>query len=225
MKLVLLPGLHGTGRLFEPFIDALNDKIGVSAIELPSGENQSYEFLTDYVRRRVPRDDEFVLLAESFSGPVAYRLLQDEIDGLVSVVFVVSFIKRPSNLAGLAALVPNFVLRRSFVTDLAVKALLTGFDAGAELINEFWAACDEAGVGTIKQRLKSVASLPKPTRKISSPCFYIQAKHDFLVPAHNYLEFQKQFENIKLYRIKGRHLILQTRPEECAKAVCGMAGL
>jgi len=226
MKLVLLPGLHGSGRLFEPFIDALNSTYDVSTIELPSGDNQSYEFITEHVRQRLPQNDEFILLAESFSGPIAYKLLLEEVSGIISVVFVATFLTRPSVLTTLAStFLPGFVFRRSFATDLAVKALIIGPDAGADLTAAFWAACEEAGFGVIKKRLKSVASLSSPIHKISKPCHYLQAERDFLVPGHNYLVFQKHFENIKLYRINGPHLILQSRPGECAKVICEIAGL
>ena len=88
-----------------------------------------------------------------------------------------------------------------------------------------WDAAEQAGARTLKLRLKAIASLPKPTKRISKPCFYIQAENDLLVPSHNFLEFQKHFENRKLYRIKGPHLILQTRAKECAKTVNEISAL
>ncbi len=138
MKLVLLPGLHGTRRLFEPFVDALNGKFDVSIIELPSGEDQSYDFITEYVREKLPPNEQFILVAESFSGPIAYRLLQDEANNIISVIFVATFIKRPTFLVKLAScFVPNFILKRSVIPDLVVRALTIGFDSRKELLQMF----------------------------------------------------------------------------------------
>jgi pimeloyl-ACP methyl ester carboxylesterase len=115
--------------------------------------------------------------------------------------------------------VPAFLLNKWFMSNLAVKVLLTGFKPGGELLSRFWDAFRKIGARTLKSRMKAVASLPSPTQRISQPCFYIQASKDSIVPGHNYREFQKYFDNIRLYRVAGPHLILQTRAKECAEVV------
>lgn len=226
MKLILLPGLDGTRRLFKPFIDALNCKSDLSIIELPSGENQSYDFITQCVREKLPPNEPFILLAESFSGPIAYRLLQDEVKNIITVIFVATFLKRPTFLIKLAAkLVAGFMLKRTFVSTLVVKALMTGFDSTQETLQMFWDTAEQVGIRTLKLRLEAISTLPRPTQRISRPCYYIQAENDFLVPRNNFLEFKKHFENIKLYRINGPHLLLQTRANECARVIEEIAAL
>jgi pimeloyl-ACP methyl ester carboxylesterase len=219
-RLILLPGMDGTGDLLKPLIDELARAVNCSIISLPTGEDQSYNFLTEYVRERLGGEDGFVLLAESFSGPIAYRLLQDASCKIASVIFVASFIKRPTRLINLVyRLVPAFLLNKWFLSNLAVKVLLTGFKPGDQLLSRFWDAFRKIGAGTLKSRMNAVASLPPPMQRIDRPCFYIQAIEDLIVPGHNYREFQKLFESIRLFRIKGPHLVLQARPKECADIV------
>ncbi len=212
--------MDGTGRLFEPFIEALDENHDILTISLPGGQDQSYEFLTQYVRKRLPRDDRFIILAESFSGPIAYRLLQEEENRIATVIFVASFIKRPTLLAKLASrLVASFMLRRSLISDIAVKTLLLGFRSNQNLMQKFWQAVTEAGARTLKSRLEAVGSLPNPEQRISKVCFYIQADNDCLVPGRNFDAFKQLFVDIRLYRIEGPHLILQTKPRECAAVI------
>jgi len=219
-RLILLPGMDGTGRLMKWFVDELKDEVNTSIIRFPSGQDQSYEFLTGYVREQLPLNAEIVLLAESFSGPIAYRLLQEEKINIVSVIFVASFIKTPGLRVRLASrLVPRFLMKKSFLTNLAAKALLPDLGSEKELFQTVWEVIDEVGPETLKRRMKAISSLPEPSHRICKPCFYIQAEDDFFVPGLNFSEFEKHFDNIKLYRIKGPHLVLQARPRECAAIV------
>jgi len=47
MKVVLLPGLDGTGILFKPFIDALPSEANIQVISYPSATKLSYQELTE----------------------------------------------------------------------------------------------------------------------------------------------------------------------------------
>jgi len=48
MKLVLLPGLDGTGKLFAPLIEALPSSIDIQVITYPLNKEQSYNELYSF---------------------------------------------------------------------------------------------------------------------------------------------------------------------------------
>ena len=73
MKIILLPGLDGTGHLFEPFVHALPTEVEASVISYPADSALSYTELVDFVSHKLPKED-FFLLGESFSGPIVYQL-------------------------------------------------------------------------------------------------------------------------------------------------------
>src|SRR6478609_9048711 len=108
--LVLLPGLDGTSALFADFRAALDSNIKVLAIAYPQDRVLGYSQLTDFVARKLPRDESFVLLGESFSGPVAVELAALRPAGLLGVVLCNSFVKNPrpllKPLKGLVNLLP-----------------------------------------------------------------------------------------------------------------------
>jgi surfactin synthase thioesterase subunit len=73
MKLVLLPGLDGTGQLFKPLLEALPQSVETLIISYPNDQKLNYKKLYEYVSVRLP-DEDYVLVGESFSGYVAYQV-------------------------------------------------------------------------------------------------------------------------------------------------------
>lgn len=94
LSLVLLPGLDGTGRLFEWFLDALPSKLRPIVIPFPR-DAADYAALETQAARSLPQGQPFVILAESFSGPLALRIAARGPANLVAVILVASFTSRP----------------------------------------------------------------------------------------------------------------------------------
>lgn len=74
MKLILMPGMDGTGELFAPLIGALGSSIESIVVRYPTDQPLTYSELFPQVRAALPRSGPFVLLGESFSGPLALML-------------------------------------------------------------------------------------------------------------------------------------------------------
>jgi pimeloyl-[acyl-carrier protein] methyl ester esterase len=66
VKLVLLAGLDGTGQLFQPLLENLPSTIEPKVISYPTDIFLNYVELESYVQKQCPKDEPFVLLAESF---------------------------------------------------------------------------------------------------------------------------------------------------------------
>ena len=107
--LVLLPGLDGTGKLFNEFIRELGARWETQVIGYPTDVPLGYEDLEERVRTVLP-DRPFILLAESFSGPIGIRIAARAPPGLVGVVLCGTFAKNPFPWLGwarpLAAFLP-----------------------------------------------------------------------------------------------------------------------
>jgi pimeloyl-ACP methyl ester carboxylesterase len=89
MDLVLLPGMDGTARLFEPFVRALPAGWSAAPVRYPPDRPLGYHALLDQVP--VPAGD-FVLVAESFGGPLALKVAAKNPTGLKAVVLVATFV-------------------------------------------------------------------------------------------------------------------------------------
>ena len=91
--LVLMPGLDGTGLLFERFASALPPDIQTRIIKYPQHAARLDEYAA-VVAEALPTG-RVVLLAESFSGIVALDLLRNHQVSVESVIFVASFGSTP----------------------------------------------------------------------------------------------------------------------------------
>src|SRR5690349_16172717 len=92
--LILLPGLDGTGDLFAAFVAALRGH-ETRIIGYPPDQELSYSALEERVREELPRDRDYFLLAESFSGPIAISIAASAPPQLKGLIFCGSFASNP----------------------------------------------------------------------------------------------------------------------------------
>jgi len=92
---VLLPGLDGTGKLFAEFVQHLRPNVDPVIISYPKDQPLGYDELEALVLAALPQDRPFVLLGESFSGPIAIRIGARSPAGLVAVILCGTFAKNP----------------------------------------------------------------------------------------------------------------------------------
>ena len=93
--IVLLPGMDGSGLLRADFIAALGPDIDAMVVTYPPDRLLGYSKLTALARAELPNDRPFVLLGESFSGPIAVALAASRPPGLRALVLVCSFVRSP----------------------------------------------------------------------------------------------------------------------------------
>jgi hypothetical protein len=95
MTLVLLPGMDGTGRLFTGFRALLDPRFKVTVVSYPSDQPLGYSELEILVRSSLTENRPFVLLAESFSGPLAIPIAASLPSGLAGLVLCFTFSRSP----------------------------------------------------------------------------------------------------------------------------------
>ena len=94
MRYLLLPGLDGTGKLFEPFTKHTPHDSGCVVASYPTDRKLSYPECAELIVSDFIPDDEFVIVAESFSGPVAVLVASTRPSTLVGVVLCNTFAYR-----------------------------------------------------------------------------------------------------------------------------------
>ncbi|ABC27609.1 conserved hypothetical protein [Hahella chejuensis KCTC 2396] len=217
-KLVMLPGMDGTGELFGPFLECLPN-VQAQVIPLPQTGPQDYDSLASHVREQLP-DDEFYLLAESFSGPIGAILAADATPGLRGVIFVATFLSIPSPLAVcIGRRLPLHRMMRLPFSSWTQRRLLLGSDVGDDFLQRFNAAVRTVPPNTLKARLKSLQQLHWRHEPAPIPSIYLQASDDYLVSPGKVQEIQQYFPNNRLMRIKGPHFLLQANPAACARTL------
>jgi pimeloyl-ACP methyl ester carboxylesterase len=224
MILVLLPGLDGTGDLFGPFLAQIQERQSIVIIRYPVDEMLTYDELESLVRNSLPEKDDFVLLAESFSGPIAYKIALKPPGNLKKVIFVATFLNSPRPiLLNIASILPLSIIFKIPIPNSVINAFLLGSKASEDLRSQFKKVLKMANANVLAFRLREISRLKVQIRKISIPITYIKAKNDGLVPSQNVELFKKLSNKIKIIELPGPHFILQANPEGCANVVAKSA--
>src|SRR5690625_755853 len=95
MKWVFLPGLDGAGIFFEPFLKVLPKEIEPVVFAYPGEEKLDYDQLFEWLLPQLPKGEPFLVIAESFGGPLAVRLAAAGPAGMVGAVVSASFVINP----------------------------------------------------------------------------------------------------------------------------------
>ena len=218
MKIVLLPGLDGTGSLFSSLLRFLPTE-DVTVIALPKFGDQTYEALTEYCQALIPKEP-YVLVAESFSGPIGIKLASMDAGLLKRLVLVATFASPPKPfISKICSYLPVKWLMRLPLSGLASRMLFLGFSTPKEVLEEFMNSVASVPPEVIAQRLRVVSSFYCGVSSLNMPVVYIQPKNDVLVPKKCFTVIEKLADNIDLKRVHGPHFILQAKPEACAKII------
>lgn len=216
MELILLPGMDGTGILFKPFLKLLSKDITTKVINYPCDQELAYNELISFVHKQLPKDKEFILLAESFSGPIAYKLANNE--NLKAIIFVASFIEPPNKLLALSKILPY-----SFFIPKQLPVVLLKFLLGPRANKEMYDLVNESLLKVKKRvfayRLKEMANLPKDNTEMVNKSIHIQPISDNLVSSKHAVKIKLVSKESKIYKVEGSHFILQVNPEKCSEIV------
>jgi pimeloyl-ACP methyl ester carboxylesterase len=216
----MLPGLDGTGKLLAGFIEALGRHVEARIIEYPLGEPLGYDELELLVRAALPADRPFVLLGESFGGPLAIRIAAAPPDQLRGLVLCATFARTPYPLprwaGSLASLVPVKGLPRW------LRAPLMWGSAQADAAPaESDRATAPVSRAVMRRRLRALLEVDVRDclGRITHPALILYGLGDRILPRSAANSLAAAVPNAELAPIEGPHLLLQSTPLECAAAV------
>jgi pimeloyl-[acyl-carrier protein] methyl ester esterase len=219
--LVLLPGLDGTGRLFQPFLSALPSEVQTTVISYPRDRVLSLAEHAEWVADRLP-SKKSVLLAESFSGLVALTLLTGAAASRIQcVIFVGSFAEPPRPyILKLAPILPWTGSLMGSIPSFLFRQYCLGREATVGQVNLLRDAISSVSPEVLFHRLSMVARRHSFGQgQFKMPAHYIQASNDRLVPERCVNWFRQRFDSPHLTKVDGPHFLLQMRPEQCAEVV------
>lgn len=214
--LLLLPGMDGTGRLFAPFVAALPPHRRAITVRYPE-TLASYEELTRYAERFFPSEP-CVIVAESFSGPVAAMLAAGAQERVLGLVLAASFVSPPLPRA-FRMLTPIFYgpAAPRWLVEFLMGSKSTPpqvLDTLMEILQE---APDEMWRGRLEAALTTDAR--EALTQTRCPLLVLQAGSDRLLgPAavHSLMRARPCLAA----RISGApHLLLQSAPDHCVAAI------
>jgi pimeloyl-ACP methyl ester carboxylesterase len=220
VAVVLLPGMDGTGDLFAPLVEQLKGAATTVVVQYPTAEALGYGELTTLARAALPRDRPYILLGESFSGPIAIRLAAEKPKGLIGLVLCVSFASSPMSwlrpLKPLIPVAPIGVLARV----LGPRKLMGRFRTAAAT-RLFHQALARVSTRVLRSRILAAVEVDVSTQlaQVDVPTVYLRATEDALLSDSAADEFRRGAAAGKVVSIVGPHSLALCVPDAVCEAI------
>ena len=217
---VVLPGLDGSSELRSSFERALRPFAETVLVSYPPESVGGYEEARGLVDRAIPGSGSYVLVAESFSGPLACDIAGARPEGLKGLVLCASFARYPGPWPSafvpvIRALPPGPLLRA------ALRGLMLGRWSNAERVSALQGAVSRLSAAIVRSRLQAAVRADALASLASAavPVLFLRASTDRLVSAHAAVEAASRAHSIEVRCIDGPHSLLQVSPHECAQEI------
>lgn len=213
--------MDGSGELLEEFVASLKPDIEAEVYAYPAQEPLDYPALEDLVWGALSTSPSpaRLLIAESFSGPVAIRLVARHPNLFLGLVLCATFVSSPQ---------PWFKPLRSVLKlplpippARSLMPLMMGRWATRNWTTREQLAMDRMRPAVARRRLANVLEIDETAnlRRIRCPLLYLQATQDRLVPARNWKCILAGAPHAHRVRIPGPHFLLQAQPGESAGSI------
>lgn len=217
MKVVVLPGLDGTGRLVQDFAQELGNDYEVEVVSYPV-RLTTYPDISAWLRSRLPHDD-YAIVAESFSGPLAIEIGKLNSKAMKALILVATFARSPRKVSPILL---NALRLFPYLADFYARASLpfvVGRSTPQGFLASYRSALRELALPTLIGRLQAVLQVDvrNMLAGIEAPTAYIRATKDRLISTEISSDFRQHcalFESID-----APHFVLQTKPREAASIV------
>lgn len=217
--LVLLPGMDGTGKMFADFVAAVPARCLV--IAYPRDEPLGYAELEQLVLAQLPQDDDFILLGESFSGPLALTLAAQHLPRLRAVVLVSTFAKLP--YPRLPRVVQRLISAGPFwrMPPVLTARTILGRHCTPRLFELLKQTRASVAPQVWKARIGAVLAIDCTPLlpRVQVPVLCLRANEDRLIFASAVRHLSAHLPGMQLVTLEGPHWLLQTKPAESAAAL------
>jgi pimeloyl-ACP methyl ester carboxylesterase len=204
-------------------LEALGDAVRCRVVRYPVDKAYDYATCQEIVRGELPvGGDPYVLLGESFSGPIAISLAAEAPKGLVGIILSATFLSNPRpRLTFIRPLLPYL---RSHGTGPSLRLsrfLVLGrwiTPAVRELHQKILSSVPPA---TMQHRLEAVADcdVRETLARVRVPILCLVAKHDRLIPRSAASAIQKRAPAATVVELDAPHCLLQCVPQQAAAKI------
>ena len=216
-EIVLLPGLDGTGDLFDRVVPHLARAFRVNVVRYPQDPTLGYAGYVELVRREIGSRPVYVL-GESFSGPIAVLVATQLREQVQGIVLAATFIKNPW---------PQWFMRRAARVDPRATprnlrdAMLMGSYSDQELRNKVEQIVSALSRPVRAARLRAAAEVDvrRDFMRLECPVLALHGRADWLVRKSPMQRAIGEKGRARMIVFPAAHMLLQTRPAEAATEI------
>ena len=212
--------MDGSGEFFAPFAAELAPELEPLVVSYPLSE-LGYGELAAHARKALPARP-YILVGESFSGPIAISLAASAPPGLLGVVLVCSFARSP--LPWLSRFLP-FAPPVWWLPEAIAARMLLGRFSTPEYSRLLASSIKRVTPAVWRSRLRAVKEVDVTAQlaRIKVPILYLRASLDRLVPRAASDWVLRHAKDATPVDLEGPHFLLQARPREAAAHVKAFA--
>jgi pimeloyl-ACP methyl ester carboxylesterase len=217
ISFVLLPGLDGTGKLFDRLLAIAGDTQKCVVVQYPKNA-KSIDELVAAARNAIDALERPVVIAESFSGAVLARLLSDRKSKMRAAVFVASFVETPRRrLLNLALRVPEAIARVALPT--VIKHFCVNGCEDAALRETTLRVVETVPHRTLLARLALLRDLQVGVIETTVPVLALLASCDRVLDRAAQSSIPRRIPNARVEIVEGPHLLLQAESVVCWRVI------
>jgi len=216
-EIVLLPGLDGTGDLFDRVVKFLMADLDVTVVRYPPDPTLGYAGYVELVRNKIGGRPVYVL-GESFSGPVAVLVATQLRNQIKGVILVATFVKNPW---------PSWLIRAAAHGDPQKTprwlrdAILMQPYGDPQLASKLDQIVRDLPRAVRNARLRAISGVDVRPDFVRLRCavLALHGRGDWLVPLSLMQRAVRDKGGARMIVIPAPHMLLQTRPEEAAAEI------
>lgn len=217
---MLLPGVYGTDDLLVPMLDAAPPNVHTRIITYPTHQAMSFAEHVEWVRQRLPTDQPYVLVAESFAGPLAITLADEQPPLLRGLVLCNTYTKRPGAWGFL--LLPLWLM--TLVCSLPLPAWMRRrYLVGADdpMTRPVKAAERKTSPRVYAKRfhLALRTDVTDAFRRLDLPILCLLGTRDRLVDPRPLRKLAQNHPRAATHTFDAPHMLLQLQPAACWQAI------
>jgi pimeloyl-[acyl-carrier protein] methyl ester esterase len=216
LRFVLLPGLDGTSLMYRGLVATLPGDDAPYLVSYPVDVVLSYDDLVERTVAELAHLQRVVLIAESFSGPIALRVAERLGASVAAIVLIASFVENPTAIPSWMAPLARGAVFRVRPPRWLLRWFLLGPNAPAALEAELVDAISRVSPEVIAARLRAILSLPSPHRVFlpGTPLLYVRASRDRLISGRAERAIASTGASVQVVELDVAHLAAQRAPDD-----------
>ncbi|HWB32731.1 MAG TPA: alpha/beta hydrolase [Acidobacteriaceae bacterium] len=225
-KIVILPGMDGTGLLLENFAAALPVSFRAQIVRYPVDGCGSYAEVARFLAAAHLDTEPFIVVAESFSSVASIAWAATKPSNLCGLVVCVGFATPPVRrllrpISALLTYLLPVLPRPSFVT----RHWTAGWDASEDTLGRLRKIRDTVPAATFAARIRAIlaCNVRAELAQVRIPVLLLGAEDDRLVRRERLEEMRRIQPQAAVEIFPGPHLLLERHASRAAESVARFA--
>jgi len=210
--------MDGTGELFAPLLEALPG-VKTTVVTYPRGHCLGWEELVQIVEDSIPNEEPVMLVAESFSGPVAIKLASRKSRDIKALVLCCSFASNP--LPRWLGFLPLPRLAFQMMPRFAIRRFLAGPASSDDLVEAIRKCVKSVSPRVLANRARMIRQVDvrMEWKAMDIPLLCLSGRQDRILSSRVADEMESLQPDASYVTLDGPHLLLQCAPRIAAAEI------